>query len=46
MTKPNMSGYDCFKGQIVCREMTDQEYADLLATGWTLESKDETLTFK
>jgi hypothetical protein len=24
------------------REMTEQEYADLLATGWTLESNNET----
>jgi hypothetical protein len=24
------------------REMTDEEYADLLATGWTMEPKDET----
>jgi hypothetical protein len=25
------------------REMTEEEYADLLATGWTLESTNETL---
>jgi hypothetical protein len=24
------------------REMTEEEYADLLATGWTPEEKDET----
>jgi hypothetical protein len=24
------------------REMTDEEYADLLASGWTLEGTDET----
>lgn len=24
------------------REMTDEEYESLLATGWTLEQKDET----
>ena len=24
------------------REMTDEEYAELLATGWTMEPKDET----
>ena len=28
------------------REMTEEEYADLVATGWTLESKDETPTSK
>jgi hypothetical protein len=24
------------------REMTDEEYAELLATGWTMEATDET----
>ncbi len=24
------------------REMTEEEYADLLASGWTLEERDET----
>jgi hypothetical protein len=24
------------------REMTDEEYAELLATGWTMEGPDET----
>jgi hypothetical protein len=24
------------------REMTDEEYAELLASGWTMESTDET----
>ena len=24
------------------REMTEEEYEDLLASGWTLEGKDET----
>ena len=36
MTRPNIQ-----IGELV-REMTEQEYADLLASGWTLESKDET----
>jgi len=26
------------------REMTEEEYADLLATGWTMEERDETPT--
>ena len=26
---------------IVEREMTEEEYADLLASGWTLESQEE-----
>jgi hypothetical protein len=36
MTKPLIQIDD------VVREMTDEEYADLLATGWTLEGTDET----
>jgi hypothetical protein len=36
MTKPNIQIDD------EVREMTDEEYAELLATGWTMEPKDET----
>jgi hypothetical protein len=36
MSKPNIQIDD------LVREMTDEEYADLLATGWTLEGTDET----
>jgi hypothetical protein len=36
MTKPNIQIGD------EVREMTDEEYAELLATGWTMEPKDET----
>jgi hypothetical protein len=36
MSKPNIQIDD------LVREMTDEEYADLLASGWTLESTDET----
>ena len=36
MTRPNIQIDD------EVREMTEQEYADLLATGWTLEPTDET----
>jgi hypothetical protein len=38
MIKPNIQ-IDDF-GAV--REMTDEEYEALLATGWTLESTDET----
>jgi hypothetical protein len=36
MSKPNIQIDD------LVREMTDEEYADLLASGWTLEGTDET----
>jgi hypothetical protein len=36
MSKPNIQIGD------EVREMTDEEYADLLETGWTLEGIDET----
>ena len=35
MSKPNIQIND------VVREMTEEEFADLLATGWTLESTNE-----
>jgi len=38
MTRPNIQIDD------EVREMTEEEYADLLATGWTLEGTDETPT--
>jgi hypothetical protein len=37
MTKPNIQIDD------EVREMTDEEYEALLATGWTLEAPEETL---
>ena len=36
MTKPNIQIDD------EVREMTDEEYAELLAIGWTMEGTDET----
>jgi hypothetical protein len=36
MSKPNIQIDDI--GTV--REMTDEEYADLLATGWTMEGSD------
>jgi hypothetical protein len=40
----NLFIYNCdaFTGETTVREMTDEEYADLLASGWTLEGTDET----
>jgi hypothetical protein len=39
MTRPNIQ-----EGNEV-REMTEEEYAQLVAGGWTLEGKDETPPF-
>jgi hypothetical protein len=36
MTRPNIQIDD------LVREMTEEEYAELLASGWTLEGTDET----
>lgn len=36
MTRPNIQIDD------EVREMTDEEYADLIASGWTLEPQEET----
>jgi len=36
MTRPNIQIDD------EVREMTDEEYAELLASGWTMEGTDET----
>ena len=36
MTRPNIQIDD------EVREMTEEEYADLIASGWTLEPKEET----
>jgi hypothetical protein len=38
MTRPNIQVDD------EVREMTEQEYADLLTTGWALEPSDEVPT--
>ena len=34
---PNITIHDTETGETVEREMTDDEYADLIATGWTEE---------
>lgn len=33
--KPNVEIHDAITGETIVREMTDEEYAELLATGWT-----------
>lgn len=42
MTKPNIQIHDALTGETITREMTDEEYAELLASGWTLEPEPET----
>ena len=44
MTKPNITIHDAATGETVEREMTEEEYADLIGSGWTLESQEETPT--
>lgn len=44
MTKPNITIHDGATGETVEREMTDEEYADLIASGWTLDPQEETPT--
>ena len=38
---PNITIHDAGTGETVTREMTDEEYVELLATGWTPEPKDD-----
>lgn len=44
MTRPNIGGHDAISGESWEREMTEEEYADLIASGWTLEPQEETPT--
>jgi len=44
MNKPRIMGFDCYTNEAIDREMTEEEYEALLATGWTLEGTDETPT--
>lgn len=41
IAKPNIVFHDALTGATEVREMTEEEYAGLLATGWT-ESTEET----
>ena len=38
MNKPRIMGFDCYTNEAIDREMTDEEYAELLASGWTEEA--------
>jgi len=40
--KPTITEHDAITGETVGREMTDDEYAALIAAGWTLEPQEET----
>lgn len=42
MTNPNITIHDAATGETVEREMTDDELAALVASGWTLEPQEET----
>lgn len=42
MDKPRICSYDCTTNSLLDREMTDEEYAELLASGWTMEAPEET----
>ncbi len=38
--KPNITIHDAETGETIEREMTDDEYADLVSSGWTEEPQD------
>ena len=38
---PNITIHDTITGETVTREMTDEEYAELLASGWTPDEQAE-----
>jgi hypothetical protein len=40
--KPQGTFHDAATGETTVRELTDEEYADLIASGWTLEPQEET----
>lgn len=44
MAHPKITIHDAATGETVEREMTDEEYAYLIASGWTLEPQEETPT--
>jgi hypothetical protein len=41
MMNPTITIHDAETGETVIREMTDEEYAQLLATGWTPAEESE-----
>ena len=40
MMKPQIDIHDAETGESISREMTDEEYEALLASGWTPEAPD------
>lgn len=44
MKRPNVTHHNGQTGETVEREMSEEEYADLIASGWTLEPQEETPT--
>lgn len=39
--KPNITIHNVETGETIEREMTDDEYAELIASGWTEEPQEE-----
>ena len=39
--RPNIVTHDALTGQTEVREMTEEEYAELLASGWTEEGTSD-----
>ena len=44
MKKPTITIYDGNTHETIEREMTDEEYAELIASGWTETAPEETPT--
>ena len=42
MTRPNITTHDAATGTTEVREMSEEEYADLIASGWTETAPEET----
>lgn len=41
MAKPNITMFDALTGETIVREMTDEEYAALIESGWTETGSQE-----
>lgn len=41
--KPNIDIHNAETGEMVTREMTDDEYAELLASGWSPDGEQDDL---
>jgi hypothetical protein len=42
--RPNIVQHDAATGETIEREMTEEEYAALIESGWTETAPEETLT--